>query len=128
MTRNQTRGGDRVSSPRSHAWRHRTTAALRPSPFAERVAPDPGCGGPDPGVPGRSAITDTERPGSADYLSPGRDPVLERHAVVLTVAALGQRRLPELQRLEVGLRRVGVVGGAATLLDLVHVGAGQPVC
>src|SRR5271165_2477233 len=53
-------------------------------------------------------------------LRPGCLPVHERDAVALAVPALRERGLPEFDRLEVGVRIVGVQRGARPLLDLVH--------
>src|SRR5215469_2851524 len=116
MTRNQASGGDRVRVARSHD-RRQSAAETRASPLTARSL--------------RTAVAVIEfgayrfwLPGD---LGPGGDPLLERHAIVLAVAALRQRRLPELDGLEVGLRRVRVVGGAGALRDLVHDRAGQLV-
>src|SRR5579859_2584316 len=114
MTRNQASGGERVSNRRSQGRRHRAAEAAPARPGTDVPAAGPGGGPPGPERGAGLAITDTGNDRSADYLRPGVDPLLERHAVVLAVVALGQRRLPELQCLEVGLRSVGVVGRAAT--------------
>src|SRR5215469_6534077 len=114
MTRNQASGGDRVRVARSHA-RRQSAAETRASPLTARSL--------------RTAVAVIEfgayrcwLPGD---LGPGGDPLLERHAVVLAVAALRQRGLPELEGLEVGLRRVRVVLGAGALRERVHDRAGQ---
>src|SRR5205814_9194493 len=48
-------------------------------------------------------------------------------AFALAVAAVGERRLPELDGAEVGRRGVGVVLGAAPGLQLLHLVAGLAV-
>src|SRR6188474_1217312 len=53
-------------------------------------------------------------------VSPGCLPLRVVHAVVLAVAAVLHRRLPELDRVEVGRRGVGVVLRARALGQLVH--------
>src|SRR5437764_11106132 len=105
MTTNQASGGVRVRVARSHGRRH-SAAETRVSPLTGRSC-------------WTAACVMIARPSPGD-LGPGGGPLLERHAVVLTVAALSQRRLPELQRLEVRLRGVRVVRGARALLEGVH--------
>src|SRR5581483_8204959 len=55
---------------------------------------------------------------------PGLLPLRVVHAVVLPVAAVGDRGLPEVDLLEVRERRVGVVLLARALRELVHPRAG----
>src|SRR2546426_7608325 len=55
--------------------------------------------------------------------SPGLLPLRVVHAVVLAVAARGDRGLPEVDLLEVRERSVGVVLRAGALGELVHPGA-----
>src|SRR5665213_4205272 len=109
MTRNHASGGVRVSVARSHA-RRQSAAETRATPVPDRTSP----------------ITAVELclVRLPDYLSPGGLPGLERHTVVLAVVAGRERCLPELQRLEVGLRRIRVVAGARALRDRVHDRAG----
>src|ERR1043165_10092040 len=58
---------------------------------------------------------------------PGLLPLRVVLAVALAVAAVGDRRLPEVDLLEVRERRVGVVLLARALRQLVHPGAGLRV-
>src|SRR5665213_2616567 len=103
MTRNHASGGVRVSVARSHA-RRQSVAEMRAMPFPDRSS--------------RIAVIDMWRfPRLPDYLRPGGHPTLEWHTVVLAVVAGGQRRLPELDGLEVRRRLIGVVGRARALLD-----------
>src|SRR6266542_5696073 len=53
-------------------------------------------------------------------VSPGLLPLPVVHAVALAVAAVLDGRLPELDRVEVGRRSIGVVLLARTLGQLVH--------
>src|SRR6478609_10866042 len=53
-------------------------------------------------------------------LGPGLLPLRVVHAVLLAVAAVGDRRLPEVDLLEVLERRVGVVLRTRALGQLVH--------
>src|SRR5438874_5266549 len=57
-------------------------------------------------------------------VSPGLLPLRVVHAVALSAAAVLHGRLPELDRMEVGARRVQMPECATTLLDLVHERAG----
>src|SRR5258708_8140709 len=59
-------------------------------------------------------------PGSALQLGPGLLPLRVVHAVLLAVAAVGDRRLPEVDLLEVLERRVRVVLRARALGELLH--------
>src|SRR6266568_7717338 len=112
MTTNQASGGLSVRVARSHG-RRQSAAETRATAATEWSS--------------RTAAEVMEPVRSPGDLRPGRHPLLERHTVVLAVAALGQRRLPELQRLEVRLGGVGVVVGARPFLDLVHDRAGELV-
>src|SRR5579864_4596886 len=70
-------------------------------------------------LPSRSAALQPQRPpiiASAGDARPCRLPLRVGDAVLLTVVALRDRRLPELDGVEVGCRRVGVVLRAASRL------------
>src|SRR5215472_7199115 len=60
-------------------------------------------------------------------LGPGVGPFGVGNAIRLAVPAVGEWSLPELDRLEIGVRPVGVVAGAGTGLHLVHDRAGKRV-
>src|SRR5437868_11501663 len=106
MTRNHASAGESVSAPRSQGRRH-SAAEMR----AAR----------GPARPSRAVSMVTGvRTGSAGDLRPGVHPLLERHTVAVAVAALCKGRLPELDRLEVGVRLVRVQPRAPALLERVH--------
>src|SRR6185437_6287823 len=105
MTRNQASGGDRVRVARSHA-RRQSAAETRAVPSAW----------PSAARPGRIEVSAMRLPALSGDPGPRCHPLLERNAVALAVAALRQRGLPERDRLEVRLGRVGVVGVTGALL------------
>src|SRR5450755_3893606 len=105
MRRNQVSAGESVSEARSHG-RRQSTAETRATPRGFRLSRLPTT------LTGRWAS-------SAGDLRPGVHPLLEWHAVVLAVSALRERRLPELEALEVRVRLVGVQPRAPALLQRV---------
>src|SRR6266511_522689 len=104
MTTNQASGGVRRSSGRSHA--NRQKKAWRPA-------------APPPLLRGRPAARAVIEASPLDR-RPGRDPLVVADAVRAPVAALGARGLPELDRVEVAARRVGVVLLARPRLQRLH--------
>src|SRR6202142_1307169 len=95
-------------------------AAAAPSPTgAARRARRAGAGPPERGGPALG--------GSALQLRPGLLPLRVVHAVVLAVAAGGDRRLPELDRVEVRGRCAAVVLRRRARSELVHDRAGLRV-
>src|SRR5690348_4923763 len=93
MTRNHASGGDSVNAARSHGRRQSAAEA--------RAARG------DFGPVGADVPVTADAGRSPGDLRPGRYPLLEPDTVVLAVTALRERRLPELDRVEV---RVGLVG------------------
>src|SRR5437868_2765318 len=106
MTRNQVSAGESVSAARSHG-RRQSAAEIRAARGVARLSR------------AVSTLTGTWTDSAGD-LRPGVHPLLERHTIVLAVAALRERRLPELDRLEVGIRLVRVQPRAPALLQRVH--------
>src|SRR4051812_5739399 len=89
------------------------TATAGPSPTgAARRSRRAAAGPPERGGPAAQ--------GSALELCPGLLPLRVVHAVVLAVAARGDRRLPELDRVEVRRRGAAVVLRGGALRQLVH--------
>src|SRR6267378_3520260 len=109
MTTNHARGGASSSSGRSHGSRHnRPAKGTAPPPFGR----------------GRRAV-------ATDKLAldrrPGGNPLVVRDAGLAAVGAGRDRRLPELDRVEIGAGRVGVILGARPGLKGFHLGASLSV-
>src|SRR5439155_22215436 len=110
---NQASGGVRRSASRARGRRHSAAAARLAIPT----------GGPSTVC----VATRSSRPLARHLGVPRLDPLRVRHAVRLAVPAVGQRRLPQLDRLEVLQRGVGMVLRARALRQLVHDRARQLV-
>src|SRR6476620_6100955 len=107
MTTNQPRGGSSSTEARSHGRRQKAALTRRRAAHFGR--------------PASAAEVTIELPGRLSLdRRPGFQPLVVVHAVLLAVAAVGERRLPELQRAVVGEWLVRVVRVARALLDRLH--------
>src|SRR5438477_9190763 len=108
MTTNQASGGVRRSSERRPGRRQNSAENGTAPPPLRR---------------GRRTTSSN----SAFDRCPGRDPLVVRDAALAAVGAGRDRRLPELDGVEVGARGVGVVLGTRARLKRLHLRAGQRV-
>src|SRR5665213_2288783 len=113
MRTNQPRGGASSTEARSQGRRHRKDWRGAVPPFLR-------------GRPVASTATFSWGSGGGDA-GPRRLPNRVRNALVAPVVARGDRRLPELDGVEIGARRVGVVLSARARLERLHLRAGLGV-
>src|SRR3954466_1577683 len=111
MTRRTAPRATRCRRCRTRGAAARAVAAPWPSGGARRT-PRPAAGPLEANGPAA--------PASAFELRPGLHPLRVVHALLLAVAAVGDRRLPELDRVEVRRRRTAVVLRRRAGGELVH--------
>src|SRR5690348_12901315 len=115
MMRNHASGGESVSEARSHGRRHSAAEVRAPTDRLGRSE-------------ATAVLTTRVEPArSARDLGPRAGPLLVRDTVALAIAALCERRLPELDGVEVRVGLIGVLRGAPALEQRVHHRAGLGV-